>query len=79
MDTLIDHAGVPRITPKGLRHTAQVGRPGLRRRRQGDAGTLCYADIGITLGMYSHTVTEQHRQAGDRLDEVFTTQPRRRS
>jgi integrase len=32
---------------------------------------LGHADIGITLGTYTHTATEQHREAGDRLDKVF--------
>jgi len=29
------------------------------------------ADTGITLGTYTQVVTEQHRAAGERLDEVF--------
>lgn len=71
MDVLIERAGVPRITPKGLRHTAQsvgrvvVGDDKVMQERLG------HADIGITLGTYTHVVTEQHRQAGQRLDEVF--------
>jgi integrase len=71
MDSLIEAAGVPRITPKGLRHTAQsvgrvvVGDDKVMQERLG------HADIGITLGTYTHTVTEQHREAGDRLDKVF--------
>jgi integrase len=32
---------------------------------------LGHSDIGITLNTYTHTVSEQHRRAGDRLDEVF--------
>jgi integrase len=78
MDSLIDKAGVPRITPKGLRHTAQsvgrvvVGDDKVMQERLG------HADIGITLGTYTHTVSEQHRQAGDRLDEVFAAGSRRR-
>ncbi len=78
MDSLIDKAGVPRITPKGLRHTAQsvgrvvVGDDKVMQERLG------HADIGITLGTYTHTASEQHRQAGDRLDEVFATRTRRR-
>jgi integrase len=78
MDSLIDKAGVPRITPKGLRHTAQsvgrivVGDDKVMQERLG------HADIGITLGTYTHTVSEQHRQAGDRLDEVFAGSRRRR-
>lgn len=71
MDSLVDKAGVPRITPKGLRHTAQsvgrvvVGDDKVMQERLG------HADIEITLNTYTHTVTEQHRQAGHRLDEVF--------
>jgi hypothetical protein len=50
MDTLIDHAGVSRITPKGFRHTARsvgwvvVDDDKVMRER------LAYADIGITRG-----------------------------
>ena len=72
MDSLIDKAGVPRITPKGLRHTAQsvgrvvVGDDKVMQERLG------HADIGVTLNTYTHVVTAQHRQAGDRLDEVFS-------
>lgn len=72
MDSLVDQAGVPRITPKGLRHTAQsigrvvVGDDKVMQERLG------HADIGVTLGTYTHTVTEQHRQAGERLDRVFS-------
>jgi len=71
MDRLIADAGVPRITPKGLRHTAQsvwrvgVGDDKVTQERLG------HADIGITLNTYTHTVSEQHRAAGERLDEVF--------
>ncbi len=71
MDSLIQQAGVPRITPKGFRHTAQsigrvvVGDDKVIQERLG------HADIGITLGTYTHVVTEQHREAGKRLDEVF--------
>jgi integrase len=32
---------------------------------------LGHADIGITLDTYTHTVPEQHRQAGARLDQIF--------
>ncbi|HEX2275386.1 MAG TPA: tyrosine-type recombinase/integrase [Acidimicrobiales bacterium] len=72
MDSLVERAGVPRITPKGLRHTAQsigrvvVGDDKVMQERLG------HADIGITLGTYTHVVTDQHRQAGERLDEVFS-------
>ena len=71
MDELIEKVGVPRITPKGLRHTAQsvgrvvVGDDKVMQERLG------HADIGITLGTYTQVVTEQHRAAGQRLDEVF--------
>ena len=72
MDVLIEKVGVPRITPKGLRHTAQsvgrvvVGDDMVMQERLG------HADIGITLGTYTHVVTEQHRVAGQRLDQVFS-------
>jgi len=52
MDFLVAEAGVPRITPKGLRHTAQsvgrvvVGDDKVMQERLG------HADIGITLGTY---------------------------
>ena len=69
MDALIDKAGVPRITPKGMRHTAQwvgqmvVGDDKVRQERLGHA---------VTLNTYTHTVSEQHGWAGERLDAVFT-------
>lgn len=71
MDGLVVKAGVPRITPKGLRHTAQsvgrvvVGDDKVMQERLG------HADIGVTLNTYTHTVTKQHRQAGTRIDKVF--------
>jgi integrase len=71
MDDLIVAAGVPRITPKGLRHTAQsvgrvvVGDDKVMQERLG------HADIEVTLNTYTRTVSAQHRQAGERLDSVF--------
>ncbi len=71
MDDLIAAAGVPRITPKGLRHTAQsvgrvvVGDDKVMQERLG------HADVEITLNTYTHTVSEQHRVAGERLDSIF--------
>lgn len=71
MDGLVEKADVPRITPKGLRHTAQsvgrlvVGDDKVMQERLG------HADIGITLNTYTHTVSDQHRRAGHRLDEIF--------
>jgi integrase len=75
MDALVEQPGVPRITPKGLRHTAQsvgrvvVGDDKVMQERLG------HADIGITLDTYTHTVPEPHRQAGARLDQIFAPQP----
>ena len=63
---------MPRITPKGLRHTAQsvgrvvVGDDKVMQERLG------HADIGVTLNTYTHTVDEQHRTAGERLDAAFS-------
>lgn len=77
MDTLIEAAGVPRITPKGLRHTAQsvgrvvVGDDKVMQERLG------HADIEMTLNTYTHTVSEQHRRAGERLDQTFAAPPER--
>jgi integrase len=71
MDVLIEKAGVPRITPRGMRHTAQsvgrvvVGDDKVMQERLG------HADIEVTLNTYTHTVSEQHRRAGERLDAVF--------
>jgi integrase len=71
MERLAKDAGVPRLTPKGLRHTAQsigrvvVGDDKIMQERLG------HADIGITLNTYTHTVSEQHRRAGDLIDGVF--------
>lgn len=72
MDALIEQVGVPRITPKGMRHTARsvggvvVGDDKVMQERLG------HSDIGITLGTYTQVVTEQHRAAGERLDAVFS-------
>jgi len=72
MDVLVQKAGVPRITVKGLRHTAQsvgrvvVGDDKVMQERLG------HSDIDITLSIYTHTVTDQHREAGERLDQVFS-------
>lgn len=71
MDGLVAKAGVPRVTPKGLRHTAQsvgrmvVGDDKVMQERLG------HADIAITLNTYTHTVPDQHREAGQKLDHVF--------
>jgi len=71
MTRLAKDAGVPRLTPKGLRHTAQsigrvvVGDDKIMQERLG------HADIGITLNTYTHTVSDQHRVAGDLIDGVF--------
>jgi integrase len=73
MDDLVEKARVPRITPKGMRHTAQsigrvvVGDDKVMQERLG------HSDVGITLNTYRHTVSEQHREAGRRLDQVFAT------
>ncbi len=72
-DELVARAGLPRITPKGLRHTAQsvgrvvVGDDKVMQERLG------HADIEVTLNTYTHTVSEQHRKAGERLDQVFAS------
>jgi len=64
MDALIKRAGVPRITPKGMRHTAQsvgrvvVGDDKVMQERLG------HADLEVTLNTYTHTVSEQHRVGG---------------
>jgi integrase len=54
MDALIESAGVPRITPKGMRHTAQS----LGRVVVGDVKVmperLGHADTGVTLNTYTH-------------------------
>jgi integrase len=71
MDALIERAGVPRITPKGMRHTAQsVGRVVVADDKVMQE-RLGHADIEVTLNTYTHTVSDQHRRAGERLDAVF--------
>jgi len=71
MESLAARAGVPRLTPRGLRHTAQsigrvvVGDDKVMQERLG------HADIGVTMNTYSHTVAEQHRRAGELIDSVF--------
>lgn len=71
MKRLASEAGVPELTPKGMRHTAQsigrvvVGDDKIMQERLG------HADIGVTLNTYTHVVSEQHRRAGDLIDGVF--------
>jgi integrase len=71
MRDLISSTGVPAITPKGLRHTAQsigrvvVGDDKVMQERLG------HSDIEITLGTYTHVVDEQHRHAGELIDSMF--------
>jgi len=71
MEAMAARAGVPRLTPRGLRHTAQsigrvvVGDDKVMQERLG------HADIGVTLNTYTHTVDEQHRRAGELIDSVF--------
>lgn len=71
MRDLTAAADVPAITPRGLRHTAQslgravVGDDKIMQERFG------HTDIGVTLNTYTHTVTEQHRLAGGRIDALF--------
>jgi len=71
MDALIKSAGVPRITPKGMRHTAQsvgrvvVGDDKVMQERLG------HAEIAVTLNTYTHAVSEQHRRAGEQLNAIF--------
>lgn len=72
MRDLTAEADVPAITPRGLRHTAQslgravVGDDKVMQERLG------HTDIGVTLNTYTHTVSEQHRHAGARIDTLFT-------
>jgi integrase len=68
-------AGVPAITPRGLRHTAQslgravVGDDKVMQERLG------HTDIGVTLNTYTHTVDEHHREAGLRIDALLEPGP----
>lgn len=65
-------AGVPPLSAKALRHTANsvgrsvVGDDKVMQERLG------HADISITLGTYTETVPEQHRRAAEQLDELFS-------
>jgi integrase len=72
MRDLTATADVPPITPRGLRHTAQS----LGRAAVGDDKVmqerLGHTDIGVTLDTCTHTVSEQHRLAGGRIDALFT-------
>jgi integrase len=45
------------------------GRPVLKELKTDHSERL--VTFGITLGTYTHTVPEQHRQAGARLDQIF--------
>ena len=65
-------AGVPPLTAKAFRHTANsvgrsvVGDDKVMQERLG------HADISVTLGTYTHTVSEQHRKAGEQMDDLFS-------
>ena len=67
---LCTEAGVTPLTAKALRHTANsvgravVGDDKVMQERLG------HADISVTLGTYTETVTEQHRRAAEQLDEL---------
>ncbi len=75
MRELTASTGVPAITPKGLRHTAQsvgrvvVGDDKVMQERLG------HSDVEITLGTYTHVVDEQHRRAGELIASMFTASP----
>lgn len=68
---LCNEAGVTPLTAKALRHTANsvgravVGDDKVMQERLG------HADIAVTLGTYTETVTEQHRKAAEQLDDLF--------
>lgn len=68
---LSTQAGVPPLTAKAFRHTANsigrsvVGDDKIMQERLG------HADISVTLGTYTHTVSEQHRKAGEQMDDLF--------
>lgn len=74
MRQLTVRAGVPQLTPKGLRHTAQligrfvVGDDKVMQERLG------HSDVEITLGAYAHVVDEQLHRSGDLIDAVFLGQ-----
>jgi integrase len=69
MDGLIDTAGVPRIPPKGMRHTAdQVGRQLVGDERLVDE-RLGRAEPG-DHDLFA-TLNEHHRRLGERLDDAF--------
>ncbi|MFN7151058.1 MAG: tyrosine recombinase XerC [Microthrixaceae bacterium] len=75
MRDLTASTGVPVITPKGLRHTAQsvgrvvVGDDKVMQERLG------HSDVEITLGTYTHVVDKQHRRAGELIDSMFAAPP----
>jgi integrase len=73
MDGLIDTAGVPRIPPKGMRHTAdRIGRELTGDDRLVDE-RLGRSDPADPAGhdLFA-TLAEPHRDLGTRLDEIFT-------
>ena len=72
IERLSADAGVPPLTAKAFRHTANsvgrsvVGDDKVMQERLG------HADISVTLGTYTHTVSEQHRKAGEQMDDLFS-------
>jgi len=70
MDGLIDSAGVPRIPPKGMRHTTdRVGRQLAGDDRLVDE-RLGRSDPADDHDLFA-TLSEPHRRLGERLDEAF--------
>jgi hypothetical protein len=68
MDGLIETAGIPRLPPKGLRHTAdQISRRLLGDRRAPERlGRRAVEGPGPFA-----VLSDEHREAGERLDQLF--------
>jgi integrase len=68
MDGLIETAGIPRLPPKGLRHTAHQ----ISRRLLGDR--LADERLGrraVEGPSPFAALSDEHREAGERLDQLF--------
>lgn len=70
-DALIAAAGVPAITPHGLRHThaTMLLRQGVQPKIVSER--LGHANIGITLDTYSHVLPDMQDTAAEAIDSVF--------
>lgn len=72
-DVLVKRAGLPRITPHGLRHThaTMLLRQGVPAKIVSER--LGHASIAITLDRYSHVLPDMQDSAADAMDTLMAS------